>query len=47
MAIHMYAIRDGKVLEDAVMTDPFAVMQLGICVKCLNNREEERSIPGC
>ena len=27
MAIHIYTIRDGKVLEDAVMTDSLAIMQ--------------------
>jgi len=27
MAIHVYTIRDGKVLEDAVMTDALAIMQ--------------------
>jgi predicted ester cyclase len=27
MAIHIYTIRDGKVLEDAVMTDALAIMQ--------------------
>jgi len=27
MAIHIYTIRDGKVLEDAVMTDALATMQ--------------------
>ena len=27
MAIHFYTIRDGKVLEDAVMTDALAMMQ--------------------
>jgi predicted ester cyclase len=27
MAIHIYTIRDGKVLEDAVMTDALAMMQ--------------------
>jgi len=27
MAIHIYAIRDGKVIEDAVMTDALAIMQ--------------------
>jgi predicted ester cyclase len=27
MAIHIYTIRDGKVLEDAVMTDELAMMQ--------------------
>ena len=27
MAIHIYTIRDGKVLEDAVMMDAFAIMQ--------------------
>ena len=26
-AIHIYTIRDGKVLEDAVMTDALAIMQ--------------------
>jgi len=31
MAIHIYTIRDGKVLEDAVMTDALAmVQQLGL-----------------
>jgi len=31
MAIHIYTIRDGKVLEDAVMTDAFAIaQQLGL-----------------
>ena len=31
MAIHIYTIRDGKVLEDAVMTDALAMMrQLGL-----------------
>jgi hypothetical protein len=31
MAIHIYTIRDGKVLEDAVMTDALAIMkQLGL-----------------
>ncbi|HEY1435904.1 MAG TPA: ester cyclase [Casimicrobiaceae bacterium] len=31
MAIHIYTIRDGKVLEDAVMTDSLAIMrQLGL-----------------
>lgn len=27
MAIHIYTIREGKVLEDAVMTDALAIMQ--------------------
>ena len=27
MAIHLYTIRDGKILEDAVMTDALAMMQ--------------------
>jgi predicted ester cyclase len=27
MAVHIYTIRDGKVLEDAVMTDALAIMQ--------------------
>jgi hypothetical protein len=27
MAIHIYTIGDGKVLEDAVMTDALAIMQ--------------------
>jgi predicted ester cyclase len=27
MAMHIYTIRDGKVLEDAVMTDALAIMQ--------------------
>ena len=27
MAIHIYTIRDGKVLEDATMTDALAIMQ--------------------
>jgi predicted ester cyclase len=27
MAIHIYTIRDGKVFEDAVMTDALAIMQ--------------------
>jgi predicted ester cyclase len=27
MAIHVYTIRDGRVLEDAVMTDALAIMQ--------------------
>ena len=27
MAIHIYTIRDGKVLEDAAMTDALAIMQ--------------------
>ncbi len=27
MAIHIYTIRDGKILEDAVMTDALAIMQ--------------------
>jgi predicted ester cyclase len=27
MAIHIYSIRDGKVLEDATMTDALAIMQ--------------------
>ena len=27
MAIHIYTIRDGKVLEDAIMTDALAIMQ--------------------
>src|SRR5580765_291738 len=27
MAVHIYTIRDGKVLEDAVMTDSLAIMQ--------------------
>jgi predicted ester cyclase len=27
MAIHIYTIRDGKILEDAVMTDSLAIMQ--------------------
>ena len=26
-AIHIYTIRDGKILEDAVMTDSLAIMQ--------------------
>ena len=31
MAIHVYTIRDGKILEDAVMTDSLAIMrQLGL-----------------
>ena len=31
MAIHIYTIRDGKILEDAVMTDSLAIMrQLGL-----------------
>ena len=31
MAIHIYTIRDGKVLEDAVMTDALAIaQQLGL-----------------
>ena len=31
MTIHIYTIRDGKVLEDAVMTDARAIMkQLGL-----------------
>jgi len=31
MAIHIYTIRDGKVLEDAVMTDALAMTrQLGL-----------------
>ena len=34
MAIHIYTIRDGKVLEDAVMTDALAIMQqLGLTRK--------------
>jgi predicted ester cyclase len=33
MAIHIYTIRDGKVLEDAVMTEALAIMQhLGLGV---------------
>ena len=33
MAIHIYTIRDGKVLEDAIMTDALAIMQhLGLGV---------------
>jgi predicted ester cyclase len=27
MAIHIYTIRDGKILEDAVMTDSLAILQ--------------------
>ena len=27
MAIHIYTIRDGKILEDAVMTDALAIVQ--------------------
>jgi predicted ester cyclase len=27
MAIHIYTIRDGKILEDATMTDSLAMMQ--------------------
>ena len=27
LAIHIYTIRDGKILEDAVMTDSLAIMQ--------------------
>ena len=27
MAIHIYTIRDGKILEDAVMTDALSIMQ--------------------
>jgi predicted ester cyclase len=31
MAIHMYTIRDGKILEDAIMRDELAIMrQLGL-----------------
>jgi predicted ester cyclase len=31
MAIHIYTIRDGKILEDAVMTDALAIaQQLGL-----------------
>jgi predicted ester cyclase len=31
MAVHIYTIRDGKILEDAVMTDSLAIMrQLGL-----------------
>ncbi len=31
MAIHIYTIRDGKVLEDAIMRDELAIMrQLGL-----------------
>ena len=34
LAIHIYTIRDGKVLEDAVMTDALAIMQqLGLARK--------------
>ena len=34
MAIHIYTIRDGKVLEDATMTDALAIMQqLGLVQK--------------
>jgi hypothetical protein len=34
MAIHIYTIRDGKVLEDAVMRDALAIMQqLGLTRK--------------
>ena len=34
MAIHIYTIRDGKVLEDAIMTDALAIMQqLGLARK--------------
>jgi predicted ester cyclase len=34
MAIHIYTIRDGKVLEDATMTDALAIMQqLGLAPK--------------
>jgi hypothetical protein len=27
MAIHIYTLRDGKVLEDPVMTDALSIMQ--------------------
>ena len=27
MAIHIYTIRDGKIVEDAVMTDALAIVQ--------------------
>jgi predicted ester cyclase len=27
MAIHIYTIRDGKIIEDAVMTDALAIVQ--------------------
>ena len=31
MAIHLYTIRDGKILEDAIMTDALAILQqLGV-----------------
>jgi predicted ester cyclase len=31
MAIHIYTIRDGKILEDAIMTDALAILQqLGV-----------------
>jgi predicted ester cyclase len=34
MALHIYTIRDGKVLEDATMTDALAIMQqLGLVQK--------------
>jgi len=42
MAIHIYTIRDGKVLEDAVMTDALAIMQqLGLVPSLTSTREQE------
>ena len=42
MAIHIYTIRHGKVLEDAVMTDALAIMQqLGLAP---NSTKEAQSI---
>jgi predicted ester cyclase len=40
MAIHIYTIRDGKVLEDAVMTDALAMMrQLGLAPSLAKSAE--------
>jgi hypothetical protein len=42
MAIHIYAIRDGKVLEDAYMRDELAIMkQLGLAPSLTSTGEQE------
>jgi predicted ester cyclase len=41
VAIHIYTIRDGKILEDAVMTDALAIMQqLGLVPSSLTKAAE-------
>ena len=47
MAIHIYTIRDSKVLEDAVMTDALAIMeQLGLAPSAGTIARRQSSIPG-